>query len=788
MILNDFYQYLRKSYIPEEDYVLFSSPTVFSLNGVYNSSYQIVWDGAVYYSTDGRKYRSWDKSVITAGLDPTDNLYKIYLQGKGNTYFKANSWYAMKITGSNITLSGTLEALLDAETVSLGGHPTMAGSTFQCAFRELPIVSAEDLVMPPCSSYPYRAFYGTFCDIPTLVYPPKILPALFLNTASIQELFINNTSMVSPPMILAVNASGFGHCLYRLFDGCSALTETPPILMKTSNADNEKIFKGCSSITRLPRITVAAKYIDAFRDCSNIKVSETQDATYQYAFTLPSGGTYTNMFANTGGTFTGTPTAETTYYTDKPLVEPYYPLKFSSANSFTIAQNSGTTSWDGTIDYSTDGYNWTTWDGTTITAASDGTKYNLYFRGSNNTYVGNDSNTAYWVITGSNVSVSGEMSALMDYEDTIARTDITITDYAYKGLFLNQTALVDASELIIEKVNVDYSCSAMFLGCTNLVKAPYLPATTLGYRCYIDMFQGCSSLTEPPALPATNLEGDCYYAMFGNCTSLVKAPALPATSMHNNVYREMFKGCSSLTKAPKLPATNMDGSYFYYQMFMDCTSLVKAPDLPATTLGWDWNKSQYYEMFRGCTSLTKAPNILITTMCYSNCCDGMFKGCTSLAKAPTIAATSIDSNKGYVFNSMFEGCTSLTEAPALLSTTLSQNCYSNMFKGCTSLTTAPHLPATSLAIGCYASMFEGCTNLEVIPDLTSVVADPEVSWHYANLFYGCSKVKVYTDPAEGEPLLTGFGDWNIGTFEGTSGDYTGGADNGVTYYTSNQLV
>jgi hypothetical protein len=34
----------------------------------------------------------------------------------------------------------------------------------------------------------------------------------------------------------------------------------------------------------------------------------------------------------------------------------------------------------------------------------------------------------------------------------------------------------------------------MFRGCTSLVTAPELPATTLSERCYYNMFYGCSSL------------------------------------------------------------------------------------------------------------------------------------------------------------------------------------------------------------------------------------------------------------------------------------------------------
>jgi len=66
----------------------------------------------------------------------------------------------------------------------------------------------------------------------------------------------------------------------------------------------------------------------------------------------------------------------------------------------------------------------------------------------------------------------------------------------------------------------DYAYTSMFRGCTSLVTAPELPATTLATSCYNAMFFGCTSLVTAPELPATTLATNCYYAMFYNCTSL----------------------------------------------------------------------------------------------------------------------------------------------------------------------------------------------------------------------------------------------------------------------------
>ena len=91
----------------------------------------------------------------------------------------------------------------------------------------------------------------------------------------------------------------------------------------------------------------------------------------------------------------------------------------------------------------------------------------------------------------------------------------------------------------------------------------------------------------------------CYQAMFSGCSNLLSAPELPATILGYSPYRSMFRNCSSLVKAPSiLPATTLTG-WAYAYMFYGCTSLIDAPELPAETL----SKACYWNMFYGCTSL-----------------------------------------------------------------------------------------------------------------------------------------------------------------------------------------
>lgn len=91
------------------------------------------------------------------------------------------------------------------------------------------------------------------------------------------------------------------------------------------------MFYGCTSLTtdpELPATTLAAYcYYQMFYGCSLIKLSTTQTGEYQTAYRIPKSGTgttftnaLTDMFTDTGGTFTGTPSINTTYYTSNTVV------------------------------------------------------------------------------------------------------------------------------------------------------------------------------------------------------------------------------------------------------------------------------------------------------------------------------------------------------------------------------------------------------------------------------------------------------------------------------------
>ena len=217
-------------------------------------------------------------------------------------------------------------------------------------------------------------------------------------------------------------------------------------------------------------------------------------------------------------------------------------------------------------------------------------------------------------------------------------------------------------------------------------------STPLTFYGFFALFEGCTSLLSAPELPATTMEKGCYSQMFAGCTALKSAPELPAEVLATNCYGWMFKGCSALASAPELPATKME-AYCYNGMFANCTKLTSAPDLHAKRLE-------------------------------SNCYNCMFEGCTSLTSAPELPATYLVRE---CYHSMFNGCTSLTSAPILPATTLDWGCYSEMFQGCTSLTSAPELPAKELIRNCYQLMFKDCSKLRYVKALFTTSPSEETT-------------------------------------------------------------
>ena len=228
-------------------------------------------------------------------------------------------------------------------------------------------------------------------------------------------------------------------------------------------------------------------------------------------------------------------------------------LKFESVGNSTLDGETADGEPHTNFEYSYDGTTWETWK---INALEIKRDKPLYIRGNNLKGISFDDNIFTFTTKGDDVSCSGNIMHLIDYENDL------------------------------DTIPCDYCFEYLFSDCRNLIDAPELPATLLKANCYYHMFSGCISLNSAPELPATTLAKYCYCSMFSNCISLSSAPELLAETLINGCYNYMFFNCKKM-KYVKAMFTSITNN--------SCTSkwLVNAADkgkfVKNSTATWDVN-------------------------------------------------------------------------------------------------------------------------------------------------------------------------------------------------------
>lgn len=234
-----------------------------------------VWDGEMQY-TNGHDWKTWNSEKIQAGK--LNDKYYLYIRGINNhmvtdEHDEDLGYANWELTGSSISCNGNIEKLLDWQTVQAGNHPEMWSSCFEDMFKACnALISAPDL---PAIDLADRCYKGMFAFCRNFVTAP-LLPATTLKDA----------------------------CYQFMFSGCSSL----------------------ATVHRLPATDLPYSCYDRMYDgCKKIKLSTEKTGLYNIPFRIPSQGTgvllgsfsVNSMFGDTGGTFTGTPEINTTYYLDE---------------------------------------------------------------------------------------------------------------------------------------------------------------------------------------------------------------------------------------------------------------------------------------------------------------------------------------------------------------------------------------------------------------------------------------------------------------------------------------
>ena len=331
-------------------YLTFSSPSSFTL-AVGDATKH--WDGTLEYSTDTSTWSTWDgTTTLSSATSGSDNA--LYLRGTRNTkigyYDEADTeeYIPWKISGTDVRCNGNIETLLDYATVESGQHPTMAeegcfGGLFMgCTALITPPALPATTLANGCYSYMFQGctsltqspalpattlanscYESMFQGCTSLIQAPA-LPVTTLANSCYGGMFYGCTSLTQAPALPATTLADY--CYESMFYGCTSLTQAPALPATTLAAYCYfSMFYGCTALTQapaLPATTLASYcYESMFNGCTSLKLSSTQSGEYTVAYRVPTAGTgttaaiaLTSMFMGTGGTFTGTPEINTTYY------------------------------------------------------------------------------------------------------------------------------------------------------------------------------------------------------------------------------------------------------------------------------------------------------------------------------------------------------------------------------------------------------------------------------------------------------------------------------------------
>ena len=340
-----------------KSYLTFSSPSSFTL-AVNDATKH--WDGTLEYFDSDKTWTVWNGTTTLSAVD-NDGERVLYLRGAGNTKITGltadgpSDIYRWVLTGSDIACVGNIENLLDYATVESGQHPTMAEACYGYMFKgctgltKAPALPATTLAnycysgmfsgctsltkapALPATTLVNYCYYQMFRGCKLLTQAPA-LPATTLANYCYYFMFLNCTSLTQAPALPATTLADY--CYMGMFSGCTSLTQAPALPATTlANYCYSHMFKGCTSLTKVPALPATTLadycYMGMFNGCTSLKLSSTQTEEYTQEYRIPTTGAgttatdaLTDMFTSTGGTFTGAPEINTTYYlsTDNMVV------------------------------------------------------------------------------------------------------------------------------------------------------------------------------------------------------------------------------------------------------------------------------------------------------------------------------------------------------------------------------------------------------------------------------------------------------------------------------------
>ena len=184
----------------------------------------------------------------------------------------------------------------------------------------------------------------------------------------------------------------------------------------------------------------------------------------------------------------------------------YFTFVALESGTFTFNPNYDPESHDFGVSYSLDnGNTWTT-EAATFTTPTIQAGNKVLFKSSTLKTSGYYDSSGLYIdsfISTCKFNVEGNIQSLMEGDNFVNTTNNNI----YYFFFSNNTNIVNAEHLILPSNANPHMYEGMFYGCTSLVTAPELPATTLSESCYSMMFYNCSLLNSIKMLATSGLSG-----------------------------------------------------------------------------------------------------------------------------------------------------------------------------------------------------------------------------------------------------------------------------------------
>lgn len=290
-----------------------------------NSSYKIyISNGSAYCGGDIAILLDIGKFSFGRTITAPDNCFSNFFAG--NSGLKSAPKLGFNSVGIS-SCASMFEGCTSLTTPPELPAKNLARSCYNSMFKECTgLVRSPSL---PATTLAYFCYSSMFSGCTSLISPPALPAISYVSEYAMLAMFWNCTSLLRAPLLYAP-ALGFS-CYQSMFRGCTSLT-TPPALPATSLGgycySNMFASSGVNTLAKMPALTYSNHECSGMYYGTNIKISQSKTGVYQYAFRIPNSGTgsavegsFDSMFSNTSGTFTGTPTINTTYYTDKPLVE-----------------------------------------------------------------------------------------------------------------------------------------------------------------------------------------------------------------------------------------------------------------------------------------------------------------------------------------------------------------------------------------------------------------------------------------------------------------------------------